>query len=600
MTSTRRSEQDLRRTARALADSIGENRVLLDPIEVRLLERDIGDPPELFSTLLKAIPPTFAVRPESTNELAQTVRLLTTEKVPMTPRGLSSTGFGGAIPVAGGAVLDLSHLRRVLEVDSRARTVRVSAGTTFFFLQRALDAHHLALRARPTNAFGSVGGWAASGGVGLGSMGAGPVSQHIRGVEVVLPGGRVERLSPSDTGFLDFFDTEGQLGILSELTLEVEPAPSNHAVRAFVYESIVAAADAATQLFAASPSPRTVILAGHTHEHPHLQGAPEGEILLVDGDAVPSDGRPLSAAHVASLWTRRYFPMDTPHGPVFLASEVLMPAERAAGFIQSARRMCLRYGVPLHSHSHAVRYEGSPSFLVLLIFPANPARQVHHLMLTPLAAALTSEGIRAGGKAYGLGVWNTPFAENKLGKRRLEALARRKRQIDPDSLMNPGKFFQLGTHAKLLPELMKTSRFRPSLRLASTATPFVLPSAQHDASLYTTSQRCIACGACVPVCPAVAATGAESVSARAKLALLKRLESGQSATREELLGCQRCLYCGQCAEVCARSLPLVEAWRELETLVRARVESSALTTTIKTFTEQVDADRARVLEVALP
>jgi glycolate dehydrogenase FAD-linked subunit len=598
-----RSQRRRAEIARVLAQDLGEDRVLGDPIEIKLLERDLGDPPEMFSQLLDAKPPGFGVRPRTTDELARAVRRLTTEKVPMTPRGLSSTGFGGAIPIAGGAVLDLSWLRGVLEVDVSRRTARVRAGTTFFFLQQALDAYGLALRARPTNGFGSIGGWASAGGLGLGSMAAGPISEHVDHLEIVLPAGRIERLDRNDTGFSDLFDAEGQLGVITELTVAVEPAPRHENVQATVHPTVADAVQAAAELFKRGNQPRTVILAGHTHEHPGLKGAPEGEILLVDHTAPPTRprGRSLSFAHAHKLWNRRFFPMDTPHGPVFLASEVILPADRVAPFIDEARRLSRRYGAPLHSHSHAVSYHGTPSFLVLVMFPADPGRKLHHLMLTPLAAALTSHGVKLGGRAYGIGVWNTPFAEARFGKRRFEALRKRKQQVDPDGLLNPGKFFRLGSSARLLPELMHTNRFAPSLRLASTATPFVIPSAEHDATNFTTAERCISCGACVPVCPAVAATGAESVSARAKLALMRRLTAGRPASRDALLGCQRCLYCGQCGEVCARSLPLVDAWHELERMVRLRLDDEeALSSAIRTFTAQVDEQADRVLDVALP
>jgi ferredoxin len=68
-----------------------------------------------------------------------------------------------------------------------------------------------------------------------------------------------------------------------------------------------------------------------------------------------------------------------------------------------------------------------------------------------------------------------------------------------------------------------------------------------------------------------------------------------------MLGSQRCLKCGQCGEVCARSLELVEAWDELEQMVKKRLEDpEAFGETIRAFADLVDAQEDAVLGVALP
>ena len=602
-----RSRAELVPIARAIAGEIGGDRVIEDLVELQLLERDLGDPPEVFTQLLDAQAPAFAVRPRSTGETAAAVRTLSREQVPMTPRGLSSTGVGGALPIAGGAVLDLSGLRGVTKVDVEERTVTVRAGTTFFFLERELERHGVGLLARPTNAFGSVGGWAASGGLGLGSLGAGHVSDHVERVEVVLPGGRIERLGRHDAGFGDFFDTEGQLGIITELTLRVQGARRG-GVSGVVFASVDDAVKAVRALIDEGMRPRTAILAGQVSEHGSLKGVAEGELLLTEAapDA-PSfrwdrfGGKALPAGAAQALWTRRFFPMDLPHGPVFLASEAMVPSDRVARLLAEARQLASRYRVPLHVHAHAFTSDDALQFLALVLFPTNPKRPVHHLMITPLAAALTSRAVSMGARAYGIGIWNSPFAEHRFGAERFASLQRRKHQLDPDGLLNPGKFFSLGTSARLLPVLMRPSRYGPSLRLAAGATPWLLRKLDDPHEPSSTAERCISCGACVPVCPAVVASGCESVSARAKLGLMRRLASNEPAATQELLGSQRCLKCGQCAEVCARSLALVEAWEELERDVRRRVpDSEAFHSTIATFAAQVDASREPVLDLALP
>lgn len=594
--------------ARALAERIGDARVIQVPHEVAQMARDLGEPPALFQKLLDSHPPELVVRPETTEEVAAAVEVLTREKVPFTPRGIGSTGLGGAVPVSGGVAVDLSYLKGVPQVDPDEGLARIRAGSTFYFAQQALDEHGLVLRSRPTNAFGTLGGWAAAGGMGLGSLAAGPLREQAREIEVVRPDGTIERLAAGDEGFGELFDTEGQLGIFTELTLELDRAVDGSLVAGFLFDDLDGAVAHAHRLMGEGPRPRTVMLAGRASEHEGLEELAEGELLLVEGAPgidLPSPDTErvtgLPPGIVGRLWQRRFFPMDNSMGPVFLASEAIFPAEKVPRFVRSARRLTGRYGVPLHGHSYAVRAGDEPAILVLLTFPADPRQGWHHLMLTPLAAALTAAAVRHGGKPYGVGIWNTPFARRTFGDARLRRVEAAKRALDPEGLLNPGKFFRVGTDVALLPALMSPGLYPTSLRMAGLATPMLMKRHDPSALPSATEERCIACGACVPVCLAVAATGAESVSGRAKLALLRRLGAGDDLDDDELLGSQRCLKCGQCAEVCARSLDLLDAWEQLEQKVREKVDPARFRETVELFAAQVDDNRDElVLPVALP
>jgi FAD/FMN-containing dehydrogenase/ferredoxin len=596
---------DLPDAARAVAEDLGEDRVLAHPTEVGAVGRDMGEPPALFDRLLARRAPGFVVRPRTEGEVAAAVARLASEGVPITPRGLGSTGLGGAVPVDGGAVLDLSWVTGVASIDPRTPAVEVSAGTSFYHLQSQLQPHGLTLLSRPTNAFGTVGGWASAGGLGLGSLAAGPLADQVLGLRAVHADGRPVVLQREDDGFADLFDTEGQMGILTRLTLRVAPHRARARLVGLVFEDLAAACAYLARVVEAA-NPRAAILMGRAEEL--VEGEKPGEILILEadpGDDLPDLDKPgarnLSDAVTSRLWQHRFFPMDSPLGPVFLASEALMPASRVAGFMAAAKGLAGRYKVPLHLHGHVVGGGEDPGVLALLLFPADPRQPWHHLMLTPLAAALTALAVKHEGRPYGVGIWNTPFARDHFGADRVRDLAQRKARWDPRGLLNPGKFFGVGSRAGALSTMMNPGLYPTSLGLASITTPWMMR--RHDPSTRpaTTADRCVCCGACVPVCPAVAATGNETVSARAKLALIKQLAHGDATDDGDLLGSLRCLKCGQCAEVCARGLDLVTSWEDLEAQVEARLDGpERIRETVEKFTRQVDQSRARVLASALP
>jgi FAD/FMN-containing dehydrogenase/formate hydrogenlyase subunit 6/NADH:ubiquinone oxidoreductase subunit I len=589
-----------------LANLLGPDRIINRAYELEQLTRDMGEVPTLLGRRLPPVVPGFGLRPRSTAELAQAVTELARDGVPWTARGMASTGLGGAVPLCDGAVVDLGDLRGVDAVDGAGLRVSVRAGTTFYSLQRALAGSGLELLAQPSNAFGTIGGWAASGGLGLGSLGAGPVSDQVEAIEVVLPTGEVERLQSGDRRFHDFFGTEGQLGVISTLTVRVRRAEPGFRVVGRALPTFREAVSWACDLAGAEPRPGTVMIAGAEETGGDGQ-LPAGEVVLAElppGSETPpaggAGGRELPPETALRLWSRRFFPLDNHLGPVFLASEVVLPAAGAAPFVELCRRLARRYGVPIHPHGHLVRLGDPVEVLLLVVFPCDPRQLWHHLLLAPLAAALTAAGVRSGGRPYGVGSWNTPFVAASLGRDHLDRLARRKRELDPERLVNRGRFFGLATDSPALGLAMRPSVFPHLARAAALTTPRLIR--RHDPSQLPASdaERCISCGACVPVCPAVAATGDESVSARSKLRLLRRIACQPAPAGAELADSLRCLKCGQCSEVCARALDLLHCWELLEDEVRARVDAGELGRVIDDFVEQVDRRHDRVLEVTLP
>jgi len=594
--------------AAAVAEAIGEDQVRQGTAEVAAVARDMGEPPALFDRLLERRAPGLVVRPRDVDQLSRAVAVLSREGVSVTPRGIGSCGLGGAVPVAGGALLDLSRMTGVLGIDPDRQTVQVRAGTPFFFLEQALRRHGLTLQARPTNAFGTIGGWASAGGLGLGSLRAGPVAQQVEQLDVVLPDGGREVLDSSDARFNDFFDTEGQLGLIGGLTLRVREARHAPRIAGLVFPDLAAATAYVARLAAdeaCGSTLRAAVLMGRSEDFGG--DLPAGEVLLVEGaraadfpDVDKPGAQNLDPGATARLWRHRFFPMDGDMGPVFLASEALLPPTLAADFVERARSTARRFGVPLHAHCHAVRTGGQLELLVLLLFPADPRQGWHHLMLTPLAAVLTSLAARAGGRPYGVGIWNTPFARAHFGEERYQQIAERKAAVDPAGVLNPGKFFSVGTDALALSTVMKPGLYSSSLQLASLFAPLAMRRHDPSARPATTADRCVSCGACVSVCPAVAATGSETVSARAKLGLQRRIDTGENPPDEELLDSQRCLKCSQCGEVCARGLALLEAWDELEKHVGERVAQDQLRDTIGSFVRLVDEQGGPILDAALP
>ena len=72
--------------------------------------------------------PRAVVVPESTEEVIETVRLCSQERVPFVARGSGTSLSGGCLPVEDGIVIALNRLNRILELDPLRRIAKVEPG----------------------------------------------------------------------------------------------------------------------------------------------------------------------------------------------------------------------------------------------------------------------------------------------------------------------------------------------------------------------------------------------------------------------------------------------------------------------------------------
>lgn len=128
-----------------------------------------------------------------------------------------------ADPGAAGVLLSLQELPAEADVDTAARTVRVGGGVRYAELARRVHAHGLALAAMASLPHISVAGSVATGTHGSG-VGNGPLADAVREVEIVTADGSTVVLARGDERFGGAVTSLGALGVVTALTLDLEPA----------------------------------------------------------------------------------------------------------------------------------------------------------------------------------------------------------------------------------------------------------------------------------------------------------------------------------------------------------------------------------------
>jgi FAD/FMN-containing dehydrogenase len=182
-------------------------------------------------------PPAAAIRPRSTEDVALVLREANEAGLPVVPYGGGTGVMGGARPVAGGLLLDLRAMNRILDVDAAGLVARVEPGVILADLARRADEQGLLFAHDPwSQAIATVGGAVGTNGVGYLAAGYGAMGDQIRGLEAVLANGSIVSWTdapkfPGPTLWRLFVGSEGTLGVISRVDVQLFPRP---AVRGFL------------------------------------------------------------------------------------------------------------------------------------------------------------------------------------------------------------------------------------------------------------------------------------------------------------------------------------------------------------------------------
>src|SRR5512136_1603072 len=141
----------MKATQRTFLETTFGKRATFDLTERRLYGHDVAAIPSLLRPVIGDTTPDAVVQPETKEELVTLMRWAAENRVPLTPRGKGSSGYGGAVPVRKGVVVDFRRMNRVLDINPSAQTVTVEAGIIWEKLDKELEKHALTPRLYPSS-----------------------------------------------------------------------------------------------------------------------------------------------------------------------------------------------------------------------------------------------------------------------------------------------------------------------------------------------------------------------------------------------------------------------------------------------------------------
>jgi glycolate oxidase len=190
--------------------------------------------------------PDIVVRPSTIEEVQHILRYANDNKIPVVPRGAGSGMSGQTVPIAGGIVLDMKRMNRIIEIRPEDVLCKVEPGVINDELNRVLKPSGFFFPPTPSSGMiCTIGGMIGTNASGNRSVKYGATRDAILGMKVVLANGELVTLGSNtrvdSSGYQLaklMVGSEGTLGIVVEATLLISPIPKYRAMGVANFSSL--------------------------------------------------------------------------------------------------------------------------------------------------------------------------------------------------------------------------------------------------------------------------------------------------------------------------------------------------------------------------
>ena len=442
----------------ALAAALGpEVSLISDPDITASYSRD-------QAPFASAAAPFAVLLARSAAEISIAVKYANENSIPVVTRGAGSGLSGGANSTAGSLVISLEKMNQIIELDTANQIARVQAGVINLDLDTAAKEFGLAYLPDPASRdWSSLGGNAATNAGGMCCVKYGVTGAHVRAMQVVLASGEIIELGKATKKSVTTYDllhlfigSEGTLGIITELTLNLEIRPAAPSTLIATFPSVTKAAAAAAALLQYRPSmleivdqttlkavqawhplgfevAGSVLLMQLDENHSLCEAALETckQFDLIDG--VYSDD-PADAADLIRVRKLAYPALERMGAT--LLDDVALPITKIAEFVECVEKLSKEVNLTIGIFGHAG--DGNMHPTIVHDHGDLAAAERAQRAFAQIVEIAQSLGGTASGE-HGIGSIKPGFVTNEISKTVIDLQRAVKKVFDPNSILNPGK-----------------------------------------------------------------------------------------------------------------------------------------------------------------
>ncbi len=417
--------------------------------------------------------PLAVVIPQTEDEVVGVVRWCHDNAIPFVARGSGTSLSGGSLPVAGGIVIALNRMNKILEINPDERYAVVQPGVVNANVSAAVDNHGLYYSPDPSSqSICTIGGNVAFNSGGAHCLKYGMTSNHVLGLKAVLADGEIVTVGGSSlettgadyTGL--FCGSEGLFGVALEITLRLLSKPECYHTVLVGYRTLRAAGDAVSAIIDSGLLPGAMeimdALAIEAAEAAVACGYPDGAaaVLIVELEG-PRErieyektqleqilaGTDSFAKRVAvddadrmSIWKGRKsaFSAVGRISPDFLVQDGVVPRKRLGEALAQIETISQQFGLRVANVFHA----GDGNLHPLILFDGNQPGELERA--EKLAGKILQMCITMGGSItgeHGIGMEKRDYLADMFDEPTIALMHQLRGAMDPKTIANPGKMF---------------------------------------------------------------------------------------------------------------------------------------------------------------
>ena len=453
---------------RALAGVVGDAHVVSDPAGLSVYQYDASD--EAIAGIHQ---PLVAVLPATAEEVRDVTRVAVACGLPIVARGAGTGLAGGAIASRGGVMIVMTRMTDIIEVNETDRYAIVEPGLINLDLSISIADRGYFFAPDPASQRAcSIGGNVANNSGGPHCLKYGVTSNHILGLEVVLPDGSLTWVGgPSaETSGYDLtgalVGSEGTLGVITKAMVRLTRTPETVSVLLASFPSMESASRAVTAIIADGILPAslemmdaltiTAVEAAFSCGYPLDAAA----VLLIELDGLTEtvaehrdavarlcsqhDAQQVRVATTKAeqdlLWLGRKAAFGTLGrlAPNYYLQDTVVPRTKLPAALDFIGYLSRNFDIQIANVFHA----GDGNLHPLMLFDRYRPGQIQRVL--EAGDALLAHCIDAGGSVsgeHGIGMEKKDALSLVFTTNDLAAMAGLKRSFDPRELFNPDKVF---------------------------------------------------------------------------------------------------------------------------------------------------------------
>ncbi|BAF60411.1 MAG: FAD-binding protein [Pelotomaculum sp.] len=424
--------------------------------------------------------PDVLVTPHSTEQVSAVMKTAARHRIPVYPRGAGTNLSGGTIPLRGGLVLSTLKMNKIIEIDPENLIAVVQPGVVIQHLNEAVAPYGLLYPPDPGSmATATMGGSVAECSGGLRGLKYGVTRDYVMGLEVVLASGEAVRFGGKTVKNVTAYDmvrlftgSEGTLGIITEITVRLIPAPPARVTMSAIFKDLTGAGRSIEGIIKNKVIPATMEIMDRvtmeTVENHARVGLPiQAEaILLIEVDGIPevvqkeasivqevvakNGGEVRVAANDQErdrLWAarREALPALAQKRPTTILEDATVPRSKITEMLLAIQEIGRRYNLIIGTFGHAGDGNLHPTILTDAR-DREEMERVHKAVDEIFKTAISLGGTLSG--EHGIGLAKSRYLPWEIGTGGVNVLKKIKEALDPQCLLNPGKMVACGEDQK--------------------------------------------------------------------------------------------------------------------------------------------------------